>query len=130
MFSDCSSLTDLDIRKFNTTNVKNMAFMFTNCSRLAKLDLKNFNTKNVTNMEYMFSGCTSLKELKFGDNFNTTSVEKMNYMFYKCVKLSEEFKKNILAFYSFYLTIKYCGSKKVCILRFILYPCNKFSGRG
>ena len=36
--------------------------MFSNCSSLTKIDLSNFNTKNVTNMNWMFLGCSFLRK--------------------------------------------------------------------
>ena len=56
MFSNCSSLTSLNLSNFNTNNVTNMSGMFYNCSSLTSLNLSNFNTNNVTNMSYMFNG--------------------------------------------------------------------------
>ena len=40
--------------KFITINVKDMGLMFSECSSLTSLNLSNFNTNNVTNMSYMF----------------------------------------------------------------------------
>ena len=56
IFIDCSSLTSLDLSKFNTNNVTNMLYMFYNCSSLTSLDLSKFNTNNVTYMDGMFNG--------------------------------------------------------------------------
>ena len=53
MFSDCSSLTSIDLSNFNTNNVTNMSCMFSGCSSLTSINLCNFNTNNVTNMSYM-----------------------------------------------------------------------------
>ena len=44
MFSDCKSLTDLNLSNFNTQNVTNMASMFGGCSSLTNLNLSNFDT--------------------------------------------------------------------------------------
>ena len=54
MFSECSSLTSLNLSNFNTNNVTNMEGMFNKCSSLTSLNLSNFNTNNVINMNYMF----------------------------------------------------------------------------
>ena len=50
MFSDCSSLTSLNLSNFNTNNVNNMSRMFDCCSSLNSLNLSNFNTYNFTDM--------------------------------------------------------------------------------
>ena len=39
MFVDCN-MTSLDLSKFNTSNVTNMAYMFRDCSSLTALDLR------------------------------------------------------------------------------------------
>lgn len=39
MFADCN-MTSLDLSKFNTSNVTNMAYMFRDCSSLTALDLR------------------------------------------------------------------------------------------
>ena len=106
MFSNCSSLTSLDVSKFNTANVTTMKYMFrglssmsslnlssfntanvtvmwgmfSNCSKLTSLNLSKFNTAKVKNMDAMFSGCTSLKNLDLS-NFNTSSVTTSSQMF-------------------------------------------------
>ena len=81
-----SSLENLDLSSFNTSNVTTMERMFSYCSSLTSLDLSNFNTKNVTNMANMFDGCSSLTSLVLG-NFNTMNVTSMFQMFYYCSSL-------------------------------------------
>ena len=62
MFSECSSLINLDLSNFNTKNVNNMSGMFSRCSSLTNINLSSFNTNNVKDMSFMFDGCSSLKE--------------------------------------------------------------------
>lgn len=57
MFSRCSSLTSLDVSKFNTQNVTSMRIMFAGCNNLTSLNLSNFNTQNVEDMLAMFWNC-------------------------------------------------------------------------
>ena len=87
MFADCSSLTSLDLSSFNTAKVTDMYMMFNNCSFLTSLVLSNFNTANVTNMEDMFSQCSSLISLDLS-NFNTANVTNMGRMFRGCSSLT------------------------------------------
>ena len=56
MFSDCSSLTNIDLSNFNTNKVTDMSRMFYKCVSLTSLNLSNFNTNNVKYMENMFDG--------------------------------------------------------------------------
>ena len=87
MFSNCSSLTSLDLSGFNTSNVTNMYGMFNECSSLISLDLSSFNTSEVTNMVYMFSNCESLISIDLS-SFNTSKVTNMDNMFYNCSSLT------------------------------------------
>ena len=87
MFNYCQFLTSLNISNFDTTNVTNMYQMFSNCRSLTNLDLSNFNTNNVTNMGYMFRTCESLTTLDLS-SFNTSNVTDMEYMFYGCSNLT------------------------------------------
>ena len=64
MFSGCSGLTSLDLKNFNTQNVRVMWAMFYGCSGLTSLDVSHFNTQNVTDMREMFKGCSALTTIK------------------------------------------------------------------
>ena len=87
MFSNCFSLTSLNLSNFNTQNVTNMNYMFYGCSSLTSLNLSNFNTQKVTNMGSMFQNCSKLTFLDVS-NFNTQNVTSMYCMFYGCSKLT------------------------------------------
>ena len=77
MFFDCSSLTSIDLSKFNTSKVIDMCGMFRNCSALTSINLSNFNTNNVTNMSYMFYGCKSLAFLDIS-KFDCVKIQKVH----------------------------------------------------
>ena len=87
MFSNCSSLTSLDLSNFNTFNVTDMYYMFYNCSNLKSLDLSHFDTSNVTFVSYMFQNCSSLINLNLS-HFDTLNVTSMNSMFEGCNSLT------------------------------------------
>ena len=87
MFSDCSSLTYLNLNGFDTSNVTDMFGMFSNCSSLTSLDVSGFDTRNVTDMGYMFSYCSSLFSLDVS-GFDMRSVREKDSMFYGCDKLT------------------------------------------
>ena len=86
MFSNCSSLTSLDVSKFNTANVTTMKYMFRGLSSVSSLDLSSFSTANVTIMWGMFSNCSKLTSLNLS-NFNTAKVTDMDAMFSNCTSL-------------------------------------------
>lgn len=88
MFFNCSALTQLDLSSFNTSKVIDMSAMFLGCSALTQLNLSNFDTSKVTDMSSMFSGCSSLTQLDLS-NFNTSNVIYMNWIFYYCRALTE-----------------------------------------
>lgn len=93
MFSNCKSLTNLDLSSFNTSNVTDMSCMFYNCSSLKELDLSNFNTSNVTRMTQMFFGCESLTSLDLS-SFNTSNVKNMDNIFSSCSSLKTIYANN------------------------------------
>ena len=87
MFEGCSSLTSLDLSNFNTNKVERMSYMFKGCSGLISLDVSHFNTSNVTSMYNMFDGCNSLTTLDVS-GFNTSCVTLMMSMFKGCSSLT------------------------------------------
>ncbi len=88
MFSGCSSLTELNLKNFNTANVTNMAYMFRNCSSLVTIDLSSFNTEQVTDIGNMFYGCSALTALDLS-GFNTANATQVRFMFQGCTALNE-----------------------------------------
>ena len=86
MFFGCQSLTSLDLSNIDTSQVINMGSMFFGCKLLISLDLSNFNTIRVTDMYGMFSGCESLTSLDLS-NFNTSQVTDTRQMFSECSAL-------------------------------------------
>ena len=96
MFLNCTSLTELDLTSFDTSNVTSMYGMFCMWDSVLNLTPENklehikfghnFITDNVTNMRSMFAGLTELKELDLS-NFNTKNVTTMYHMFTDCKNL-------------------------------------------
>ena len=87
MFSGCSSLTALDLSKFNTSNVTSMIRVFEDCSSLTKLDLSSFDTSKVNDMMGMFNNCSSLKELDLRSFIIDPNIDK-GYMLDGLTKLN------------------------------------------
>ena len=87
MFSGCSSLTALDLSKFNTSQVKKMIWTFKDCSSLTKLDLSSFDTSNVIDMNGMFNNCSNLKELDLRSFIIDPNIDK-GYMLDGLAKLN------------------------------------------
>lgn len=80
MFKGCNSLENIIFgEKFSTPNVTTMYQMFNNCSSLTSLDIGRWNTLNVINMESMFNGCSNLTTINLSnaDFSNVTSYTNM-----------------------------------------------------
>ena len=85
MFQDYKG-TDLDLSKFNTSEITNMSFMFHSCMNLEHLNLSNFNTNKVTNMDFMFYECINLKTLDIS-SFYIDDTKILDSMFWNCRSL-------------------------------------------
>ena len=87
-FTNCNSLTTLNISELDTSNVTNMWRMFWNCQSINILDLSKWNTSNVTDAEYLFYNCASLTTLNLS-GWDMSKIKSMLGFFYMCYKLSE-----------------------------------------
>ena len=86
MFSDCKSLTELDLSNWDVSKVTNMNGMFSDCKSLTELDLSNWDVSKVTDMNFMFYFCRNLTELNIS-NWDVSNVTNLQCMFYGCNKL-------------------------------------------
>ena len=131
MFLDCSSLIQLNVTKFDTSNVNDMSGMFCDCSSLTQLNVTKFNTSKVNNMSYMFKSCSSLTQLDV-TKFDTNNVNDMIEMFYSCSSLttiytSKKFvtpkkRNNIYTSYMFNNCVKLKGGRGT------VYDSSKIDG--
>lgn len=85
MFAGCG-VSNIEINNFDTQNVKDMSNMFSNCKALTNIDVSTLNTENVVNMNNMFSNCTALTSIDVSA-FNTSNVTNMSNMFSGCTAL-------------------------------------------
>ena len=74
MFSNCSSLSFLDLSSFDIANVTNLSGLFWNCYNLSFLDLSSFDTKNVTDINGMFHKCNNLTKIILNKNYDNTKI--------------------------------------------------------
>lgn len=88
MFDGCQNLSELNISNFDTSRVRDMRCMFDYCKKLSALDIFNFDTSNVYDMTFMFSGCENLSELNLS-SFDTSIVDQMRGMFDGCLLLAK-----------------------------------------
>lgn len=92
-FNGCSSLTEIDVSSFDTSNVTTMESMFRNYgvgvlpSKLRRIiGIENFNTSKVTNMQFMFQGQNLLTELNT-TGWNLSGITNMSNVFNNCTSL-------------------------------------------
>lgn len=78
---------NIETNKIDTSKVKSMYYMFGNNTSISNLDLSNWDTSNVTNMKSMFRG-TSLKKLNL-NNWDTSNVTDMSFMFSESNNITE-----------------------------------------
>jgi len=84
----CSSLTSLDVSKFDTSNVTEIHQMFGSCFDLTSLDLSNFDTSKVTNMYRLVARCSSLTSVQMPSDIDTTKpTADMSRLFSACSSL-------------------------------------------
>ena len=72
---------NIDISKWNVSNVTNMGGMFFNCNKFNS-DLSQWDVSNVTNMFYMFRGCHNFNcDL---NDWNIRNLEDCTWIFHDC----------------------------------------------
>ena len=87
MFSNCTSLTSLDVSEWDTSNVTSMRYLLSNDGKLTSLDVSSFDTSNVTDMTNMFYNCSSLTSLDVS-GWNTSKVTSFSWIFFGCASLT------------------------------------------
>ena len=74
VFEGCSSLTSIDLSKFNTERVTTMNRLFSGCTSLSYIDLSGFESVVCTDFSSMFDSCSKLT-VKINENQNKKIVE-------------------------------------------------------
>ena len=73
IFNGCSSLTSLDVSKWDTSKVTNMNSMFDSV-KLTTIDLSGWDTNSVTTMDSMFRRTSNLTNIKIGCGWKTAET--------------------------------------------------------
>ena len=60
MFRGCSDIIELDLSKFNSSEITIMNNMFRDCTSLISLNLENFDTSKINYLANFFKNCKSL----------------------------------------------------------------------
>jgi surface protein len=85
MFENCSSLTSIYLKNFNTENTMDMRSMFKGCKGLYELDLSSFSTKSINTLNDMFGNINH--ELKVKVNRDNAERIVDEYEYHEYVKL-------------------------------------------
>lgn len=89
-----SKFTNLDLSRWDVSNVKNMNSMFYDCRLLVRLVVNDWDTSNIMYMASMFSGCNVLKNIDGITSWDVSSVVDMECMFFLCSSLSNLYVRN------------------------------------
>ena len=89
MFFGCSSLENLDLSFFDTSEVSSMEMAFYGCISLTSLEISNFYTISTNNLKFMFYQCSSLTSLNL-PHFDTSKISEDNLfsIFDECKQLN------------------------------------------
>jgi surface protein len=87
MFENCNSLVSLQLPK-NINKLTRLTSMFSDCRSLTSLDVRNIDTSKVEYFYYMFAGCSSLTNIIGIENFVTSNAKGMGSMFASCRSLT------------------------------------------
>ena len=86
MFSKCNKIIEIDLSKFDPSNIKEMNYMFSECSSLTSIKFSYFNSSLVNMMCCTFLNCSSLISLDLS-NFDATKVTLIPNIFSNCKNL-------------------------------------------
>ena len=96
IFYDFRGVKEINFdNNYDTTNATNMTNLFRNCTSLTEIDLSSFDTSNVIDMSAMFTMWenqnldNNLQKIIFGSNFDTSKVTNMRSMFTNCNKIKD-----------------------------------------
>ena len=96
MFKGCSSLKNIDLSCFDTSNVTNFSEMFMDCTSLGyreegedvnTVDLSALEINKATTISRMLRGCTSLEEVRIDSWYFGADLSDMNELFCRCSNL-------------------------------------------
>ena len=88
MFYRCYNLKEINLGKLDFSLVTDFSWMFYDCNSLVNLDVTNFNTKNSKSFYAMFDDCNNLKKVDVS-KFNSSKCETIGGMFIECENITE-----------------------------------------
>lgn len=79
-FAQLRNMKTADVSKLDMSKCKTISCMFTNCTSLTSLDLSTWNTRSLTDMNQAFQNCTSLTKLNVS-GWDVSKVTNMTLAF-------------------------------------------------
>ena len=79
-FAELRNMKTADVSKLDMSKCKTIGCMFTNCTSLTSLDLSTWNTRSLTDMNQAFQNCTSLTKLNVS-GWDVSKVTDMTLAF-------------------------------------------------
>ena len=114
MFAECKDLKSIYFPNNKiVAQIKDMNNMFYNCLSLTSVDLTKLEISLVTNLESMFYNCKSLQYLNL-ENIDTTNVINISSMFYECNSLLS-------------INLKNFKTNNVSDMSYMFYNCKNLS---
>ena len=88
LFKGCANLQSVTFANdFDTSSVAEMREIFTNCTSLTEVDISSFDTDSVQTTEAMFYGCTNLTTIYASNSFVIPNTAYGDFMFNDCNSL-------------------------------------------
>jgi surface protein len=87
-FWDCTVATSIDVSSFDTGSCDLMLDMFHGCELITTVDVSGWNMINVNNMRYMFTDCFALTYLDLSGWVLTTTMWNVDWAFSQCTQLA------------------------------------------
>ena len=88
LFKGCANLQSVTFANdFDTSSVAEMREIFTNCTSLTEVDISSFDTDSVQTTEAMFYGCTNLTTIYASNSFVIPNNAYGDFMFNECNSL-------------------------------------------
>ena len=88
MFWGCDELRAINLGKLDFASSRSFKYMFYYCSNVTTLDVTNFDTRNSKSFYGMFSFCSKIKKIDVS-KFNSSKCEDISCMFSDCNNLNE-----------------------------------------
>ena len=60
VFKNCTSLKEIDLRGWDTSQVTSLSSLFAGCTSLERVNLEGIDTRNVSDFSYLFSECPNI----------------------------------------------------------------------